>query len=346
MNEYEVASDIKASQSNAISSNDAAPAKRFRGSMIGAGDVNKFFTSEQFQAANPSIDTSDVVFTTDSYFQAKSDPFNYGLFERASLNDASEHLKRFVARMANTDSMFGASDYKLDSLAKNFGIDGKNPTEDSAEIDLVSKSINHAMTNYRDDPDFKFAMAFAPYSFHPTKDFDEIVLKQSRTNIQKKSGRVESYNAMTVIGNPDGFVGFGFGESSTAGSAYANARRNAFTNLRAFPVPHHGKPLVSEMKGRFHRSLVIINYNKQEGVRGHNVLRRICEWIGLQHITIKTHGSRNYINLIPAFLDALSHLRNVEQVALGRGLMPTFVSADISNYMNRVHANRGVYGWN
>jgi len=332
--------------------------KRFRGSMVGAGDRSGDFTSAEFEAKHPKIQYDDAIFGNDGYFPVDADPVNFQAFQMDQFNRMEAHLKRVTGRLAAMDGMYGSHDYDHMFVRPDAGSNVYSAPEESypdpyseiyMQLDRVAEEAekNPMFIDSETDPDFIASQFMMNHHFIPGHPgWREINLKTARTVTETNRGRAESFYSYVMIGHPMGLLGVGFGESINLEESIAVARRSAFSNLRAYNVPTNGRPLTHLLKGKYNKALVIINTRKYKDAVGNPFLSVACKWLGLDGITIKVHGNRNPLSVFPAFMNALSHLRTEEQVVYGLGITPTEFKSNMKPYYTRAYGNRGVFGLN
>lgn len=148
---------------------------------------------------------------------------------------------------------------------------------------------------------------------------DEVVVKVNRSAAVVKGGRRFSFSALTVVGNRDGVVGFGFSKAKEVPSAVEKSNRDARKHLLRVPrvrgtIPH-------EIVGRFGASSVkLIPAAPGTGIIAGNCVRAVLELAGVRDCLTKAYGSTNAVNLVKASIDAISKLRTRERQEEIRGV--------------------------
>jgi small subunit ribosomal protein S5 len=133
-----------------------------------------------------------------------------------------------------------------------------------------------------------------------------------------KGGRRFSFNALVVVGDGVGHVGFGLGKAMEVPDAIRKAREQARRSL--IQVPVHGTTVPFEVTGSFGPTKVIMKPAKPgTGVIAGSVVRSLIDGCGIKDIRTKTIGSNNPHNVLHATLDGLQQLREQEEVARYRG---------------------------
>ena len=65
----------------------------------------------------------------------------------------------------------------------------------------------------------------------------------------------------------------------------------------------------------------------------------------MDKISIKCHGSRNILTVIPAFYKCLDEIVTLEEYANSKGLIPVYANDRYKNYLENVKRNKSRYGW-
>lgn len=148
----------------------------------------------------------------------------------------------------------------------------------------------------------------------------ETVVKIRRCAAVVKGGRRFSFNALVVVGDRQGRVGWGYGKANEVPPAVEKAvkdgsRRMKLFSLKGTTIPH---PVV----GRYGSSRVILQPAAPgTGVIAGASVRAVLEAVGIQDILTKAHGSTNPINLVKATFNGLEQLRTKEEIERLRGVL-------------------------
>ena len=149
--------------------------------------------------------------------------------------------------------------------------------------------------------------------------FAETVVKIRRCAAVVKGGRRFSFNALVVVGDRQGRVGWGYGKANEVPPAVEKAvkdgqRRMKSVSLKGTTIPHR-------VTGKYGAARVILlPAAPGTGVIAGASVRAVVEAAGIQNILTKAHGSSNPINLVKATLNALDQLRTAEEVQRLRGV--------------------------
>lgn len=144
-------------------------------------------------------------------------------------------------------------------------------------------------------------------------------LKVNRSAKVVKGGRRFSFSTLTVVGNQDGVVGFGFGKAKEIPLAMQKAMKDGRKHL--IRVPRVGTTIPHEVEGRYCASKVrLIPAAPGTGIIAGGTVRAVLELAGVKDVLTKAYGSTNPVNLVKATVDALARLRTKEEIEEIRGV--------------------------
>ena len=149
-------------------------------------------------------------------------------------------------------------------------------------------------------------------------DLQEKLIAVNRVSKTVKGGRIMSFTALTVVGDGNGRVGFGYGKArevpAAIQKAMEKARRNMVTVALNEGTLHH------PVKGRHSGSKVYMQPASQgTGVIAGGAMRAVLELAGVHNVLAKCYGSTNPVNVVRATFKALETMASPEQVANRRG---------------------------
>lgn len=156
-------------------------------------------------------------------------------------------------------------------------------------------------------------------------DLQEKLIAVNRVSKTVKGGRIMSFTALTVVGDGNGRVGFGYGKArevpAAIQKAMEKARRNMVTIALNEGTLHH------PVKGRHSGSKVYMQPAAEgTGVIAGGAMRAVLEVAGVHNVLSKAYGSTNPINIVRATIDALADVKSPEMVAAKRGLTVESIS--------------------
>ncbi|MDE5285298.1 MAG: 30S ribosomal protein S5 [Buchnera aphidicola] len=145
-------------------------------------------------------------------------------------------------------------------------------------------------------------------------DFQEKLISVNRVSKTVKGGRVFSFTALTVVGNGEGRVGFGYGKAREVPSAIQKAMEKARRNMIFIPLIN--KTLQHELKGSYTGSNVFMKpASDGTGIIAGGAMRAVLEVAGIHNVLAKTYGSTNPINVVRATINSLRNMKSPEMIA-------------------------------
>ena len=149
-------------------------------------------------------------------------------------------------------------------------------------------------------------------------EFIEKLVTVNRVAKVVKGGRQFGFTALTVVGDGNGRVGFGYGKAREVPVAIQKAMQQARKNL--INVSLRSSTLHYAVVGRHGTSRVYMQPAADgTGVIAGGSMRAVFECAGVRNVLAKSYGSRNPINVVRATIDALTNMPAPEQIAAKRG---------------------------
>jgi len=140
------------------------------------------------------------------------------------------------------------------------------------------------------------------------EEFFEKVIAIKRVAKVVKGGKRFSFNALVVVGDKKGHMGYGFGKGTEVSDAIKKALNHAKKNF--INVPLRGTTIPHEIVGHFDASVVMLRpASDGTGVIAGGPVRAVCEAAGIKNILTKALKSHNPVNVVKATIDALKRLR-------------------------------------
>ena len=150
-------------------------------------------------------------------------------------------------------------------------------------------------------------------------DLQEKLIAVNRVSKTVKGGRIMSFTALTVVGDGNGRVGFGYGKAREVPAAIQKAMEKARRNMTTIAL--NEGTLHHPVKGRRSGSKVYMQPAAQgTGVIAGGTMRAVLEVAGVQNVLSKCYGSTNPINVVRATIGALENMQSPEKIAAKRGL--------------------------
>ncbi|OUS27944.1 30S ribosomal protein S5 [Thalassotalea sp. 42_200_T64] len=150
-------------------------------------------------------------------------------------------------------------------------------------------------------------------------EFAEKLIAVNRVSKVVKGGRIFSFTALTVVGDGNGRVGFGYGKAREVPAAIQKAMEKARRNI--VNIDLKGTTLQHAVKGKHSGSKVYMQpASEGTGIIAGGAMRAVLEVAGVQNVLSKVYGSTNPINVVRATISALADMKSPESVAAKRGL--------------------------
>jgi small subunit ribosomal protein S5 len=156
-------------------------------------------------------------------------------------------------------------------------------------------------------------------TFIEDSGLQERVVAINRVAKVVKGGRRFGFNALVVVGDGDGSVGYGLGKANEVALAVSKGVELAKKNMIDFPVlkgtiPHG---IVAKYGGA---KVMIRPAAPGTGVIAGSAMRAVLELGGVHNILTKSFNSNNPHNVIKATIKALSELKHPGEAAIRKGL--------------------------
>ena len=148
--------------------------------------------------------------------------------------------------------------------------------------------------------------------------FLEKLIAVNRVAKTVKGGRQMSFTALTVVGDGEGRVGFGYGKAREVPVAISKAMEHARKGM--IKVQLNNGTLFHAVKANHGAARVFMQpASEGTGVIAGGAMRAVLEVVGVKNVLAKAVGSRNPINVVRATVKALAAVRSPEDIAAKRG---------------------------
>lgn len=149
-------------------------------------------------------------------------------------------------------------------------------------------------------------------------NYMEKLVKLNRTAKVVKGGRSFSFSALTVVGDRQGMVGFGFGKAKDVTEAIRKSIERAKRVMVKLPVKSGTIP--HEVIGEYKATHVLLKPAcPGSGIIAGGPVRAIMEAGGVTDVLSKCVGSRSSINIVRAVFNGVDNMMDAKTVAKNRG---------------------------
>ena len=204
---------------------------------------------------------------------------------------------------------------KIEDNIADIGLGSKKPDQDKSSREEKRKLFSSKKQGSQRERRGPRSRRFQRQKKSP---FSEEVVHINRVSKTTKGGRKISFNALVVIGDRKGHVGYALGKAAEVPTAIKKAIKKAEKNLISVPLTKT-KTIPHSIIGKAGSGQVFLrNAPKGTGVIAGSGTRLVLELAGVQNIYSKVQGSKTKINVVRATFDALQNLHLAPQVALLR----------------------------
>ncbi len=147
----------------------------------------------------------------------------------------------------------------------------------------------------------------------------EKVIHINRVAKVVKGGRNFSFNALVVVGDGSGKVGYGLGKAREVIDAIEKGTQIAKRSMKRYPII--GKTLPHAIRGRFGAGKVMIRpASPGTGIIAGSSARALFECLGVRDVLCKSLGTNNQLNVLRAVVNGLENMYDAARMAKKRGL--------------------------
>jgi small subunit ribosomal protein S5 len=146
----------------------------------------------------------------------------------------------------------------------------------------------------------------------------EKLVAVNRVSKTVKGGKHFSFTALTVVGDGNGKVGFGYGKAKEVPSAISKAMDQAKRRMVHVGL-NNGTVWYSTVASHGAAKVLIQPASAGTGVIAGGAMRSVFEVVGVSNVLAKAYGSRNPINLVRATIAGLSQISSPKAIARKRG---------------------------
>ncbi len=146
----------------------------------------------------------------------------------------------------------------------------------------------------------------------------ERLVAVNRVSKVVKGGRQFSFTALTVVGDGNGKIGFGYGKAKEVPIAIQKAMDKARKNV--IQVDLKDGTLWHPIKAKHSGSKVYMQQASEgTGVIAGGAMRAVFDVVGVRNVLAKSQGSNNPQNLVRATINGLKNITSPDSIAAKRG---------------------------
>ncbi|MFN3785499.1 MAG: 30S ribosomal protein S5 [Thiothrix sp.] len=161
-------------------------------------------------------------------------------------------------------------------------------------------------------------MAKAENTAAPSDGLQEKLVQVKRVSKTVKGGRIMSFTALTVVGDGNGRVGFGYGKAREVPAAIQKAMDQARRNMINVSLADGTLQYpINYEKGA--ARVYMQPASEGTGIIAGGAMRAVLEVAGVRNVLSKCIGTRNAGNVVRATIAALSLMQDPEIIAAKRG---------------------------
>lgn len=150
------------------------------------------------------------------------------------------------------------------------------------------------------------------------KDYVEKLVRLNRIAKVVKGGRRFSFSAISVVGDRNGRVGYGFGKANYVSDAIRKSLDRAKKNM--IKVPMKRMTIPHQIIGKFKGAKVVLKpASPGTGIIAGGPVRAVMEAAGIKDILSKSLGSANSMNIVKAVFEGFDRLMDARVAAANRG---------------------------
>ncbi|WP_282297136.1 MULTISPECIES: 30S ribosomal protein S5 [unclassified Stenotrophomonas] len=146
----------------------------------------------------------------------------------------------------------------------------------------------------------------------------EKLVAVNRVSKTVKGGRQFTFTALTVVGDGEGKVGFGYGKAREVPVAIQKSMEQARKNMATVDL-NNGTLWHAVKAGHGAARVFMMPASEGTGVIAGGAMRAVLEAVGVKNVLAKAVGSRNPINLVRATLKGLTDMQSPARIAAKRG---------------------------
>ncbi len=150
------------------------------------------------------------------------------------------------------------------------------------------------------------------------KDFVEKLVRLNRIAKVVKGGRRFSFSALSVVGDRNGHVGYGFGKANYVSDAIKKSLEKGRKKLTRVPLKRNTIP--HQVIGKYKGAKILLKpASPGTGIIAGGPVRAVMEAAGIKDVLSKSLGSKNKMNIVKAVFNGIEQIMDAKAVAANRG---------------------------
>jgi len=161
-------------------------------------------------------------------------------------------------------------------------------------------------------------MAGAEVTTKSADGLQEKLVAVNRVAKVVKGGRQFGFTALTVVGDGEGKIGFGYGKAKEVPIAIQKAMEKARRNMTHIPLKD-GTLYYPKVGIHGAAKVHMQPASDGTGIIAGGAMRAVFEVLGVKNVLAKCIGSRNPINVVRATIAGLEDMQSPDDIAAKRG---------------------------
>ena len=161
-------------------------------------------------------------------------------------------------------------------------------------------------------------MAGAEVTTKSADGLQEKLVAVNRVAKVVKGGRQFGFTALTVVGDGEGKIGFGYGKAKEVPIAIQKAMEKARRNMTQIPLKD-GTLYYPKVGIHGAAKVHMQPASDGTGIIAGGAMRAVFEVLGVRNVLAKCIGSRNPINVVRATIAGLEDMQSPDDIASKRG---------------------------
>jgi len=150
------------------------------------------------------------------------------------------------------------------------------------------------------------------------QEYVEKLVRLNRIAKVVKGGRRFSFSAISVAGDRNGHVGYGFGKANYVSDAIRKSLDRAKKDMVTIPMRKNTIP--HQIIGKYKGAKVLLKpASPGTGIIAGGPVRAVMEAAGIKDILSKSLGSSNSMNIVKAVFEGFGRLLDAKVAAANRG---------------------------